>query len=45
VAPGVFRQDTDEGNGELVTFEVDAKGKVVRIKTGENYVYPVAAGK
>jgi CubicO group peptidase (beta-lactamase class C family) len=39
--PRVFRQDAEDGNGELVTFEVDAKGKVVRVKTGENFVYPV----
>jgi hypothetical protein len=39
--PKVFRQDAEDGNGELVTFEVDGKGKVVRVKTGENFVYPV----
>jgi CubicO group peptidase (beta-lactamase class C family) len=39
--PRIFRQDAEDGNGELVTFEVDAKGKVVRVKTGENFVYPV----
>jgi CubicO group peptidase (beta-lactamase class C family) len=38
--PRVFRQSGDDGNGELVTFEVDAQGKVVRVKTGENYIYP-----
>ncbi len=43
--PGVFRQDPEDGNGELVTFETDAKGKVVRVKTGENYIYPVSPGK
>ena len=29
------------GNGELVIFELDKKGKVARIKKGENYLYPV----
>ncbi|NOZ60985.1 MAG: beta-lactamase family protein [Calditrichaeota bacterium] len=29
------------GNGELVIFEFDKKGNIVRIKKGENYLYPV----
>jgi D-alanyl-D-alanine carboxypeptidase len=45
VAEHVFRTETKEGfgaNGELVVFEVDGEGKVARVKTGENYIYPVA---
>ena len=45
VAEDVFRTETKEGfgaNGELVVFEMDAKGRVERVKTGENYIYPLA---
>jgi hypothetical protein len=45
VAEHVFRTETKEGfgaNGELVVFEVNDEGKVIRAKTGENYVYPLA---
>ena len=30
----------ENGNGELVVFEVGSDGKVKRVKTGENYIYP-----
>ena len=29
-----------EGNGELVVFELDKNDKVVKIKVGENYIFP-----
>ena len=35
--PHSFR---DQNNGERVIFEVDDAGAVVRVKTGENYIYP-----
>jgi D-alanyl-D-alanine carboxypeptidase len=44
IAEHVFRTETKEGfgaNGELVVFEVDGKGKVERVKTGENYIHPL----
>ena len=36
-----FRMTGENGNGELLIFEMDEKGKVKRIKKGENYIYPV----
>ena len=36
-----FRMTGENGNGELLIFEMDKKGKVKRIKKGENYIYPV----
>ena len=36
-----FRMTGENGNGELLIFEMDDKGKVKRIKKGENYIYPV----
>ena len=36
-----FRMDGENGNGELLIFEMDEKGKVKRTKKGENYIYPV----
>ena len=40
-----FRMTGDNGNGELLTFEMDSEGKVARIKKGENYIYPVRSAK
>jgi D-alanyl-D-alanine carboxypeptidase len=37
---GVFRAGGDGGSGELVYFELGPDGKVVRIKSEENYLYP-----
>jgi hypothetical protein len=31
----------ENGNGELVIFEFDESGEVVRLKMGDNYAYPV----
>jgi hypothetical protein len=36
----VFRMSGDNGNGELLTFQLDSTGGVKQIKTGENYIYP-----
>ncbi len=36
----VFRMSGDNGNGELLTFQIDSTGKVRQIKTGENFIYP-----
>ncbi len=38
VGPATFRRTSD---GEPVHFEMDARGKVSRVKVGENYIYPV----
>lgn len=38
-----FRLSGDDGNGELVIFEMGKNGKVTRIKKGENYLYPVVS--
>ncbi len=35
-----FRMSGPNGNGELVIFELDSNEKVVRIKVGENYIFP-----
>jgi CubicO group peptidase (beta-lactamase class C family) len=35
-----FRMTGENGNGELVVFELDANNHVVRVKFGENYRYP-----
>ena len=37
-----FRMSGQNGNGELVVFEMDSQGKVTRVKVGENYIYPKA---
>lgn len=45
-SPGVFRVECSDGSqeiGEKVVFEEDEEGKVVRVKFGENYIYPVEA--
>jgi CubicO group peptidase (beta-lactamase class C family) len=36
----MFRMSGEDGSGELVVFELGNDGKVVRVKTGENYIYP-----
>jgi len=44
VSPGVFRLTGDDGSGpvgELARFELDADGRVKRLKIGENYTWPV----
>jgi CubicO group peptidase (beta-lactamase class C family) len=44
VAEHTFRMETGNGfgnQGELVVFELDDAGEVQRVKTGENYTYPV----
>jgi CubicO group peptidase (beta-lactamase class C family) len=46
VAEHTFRIDTRNGfgaHGELVVFELDADGRVARVKVGDNYARPVAA--
>jgi CubicO group peptidase (beta-lactamase class C family) len=40
VAKHTFRMTGENGDGELVIFELGPDGKVKRIKTGENYLYP-----
>lgn len=45
VADRTFRMETKErfgSNGELASFEVDAAGKVTRLKLGNVYTYPLA---
>ena len=44
VGEHTFRMETQigfAGNGELVVFEMDDRGKVQRVRFGENYVVPV----
>ena len=36
-----FRMAGENGNGELVVFELGEDGRVKRVKTGENYLFPV----
>lgn len=40
VSGHVFRSAGPNGDGELVSFEMDGQGKVKRIKVGENYLFP-----
>jgi len=35
-----FRMSGENGNGELVIFDFDKNGKIVHVKTGENFIYP-----
>ena len=37
----MFRKTGDNGNGDPVLFEIGKDGEVERVKTGENYIYPV----
>lgn len=39
----IFRMSGNNGNGELLIFEMDINGNVKRIKKGENYIYPVGS--
>lgn len=44
VGPHTFRIETSErfgDNGELAIFELDEKARVMRLKTGNNYTYPI----
>lgn len=44
VGPGTFRMVGDDGSGavgELAHFELDAEGRVERLKTGATYTWPV----
>ena len=36
-----FRMTGDDGNGELLIFEMDSDDKVKRVKVGENFIYPL----
>jgi CubicO group peptidase (beta-lactamase class C family) len=38
--PQTFRMTGENGNGELVIFEMDPENKVVKVKVGENFIYP-----
>ena len=41
-----FREaPTSDGGGEIVGFELGADDKVVRLKNGENYRFPVGCGR
>ncbi len=40
VGANIFRMSGPNGNGELVVFEMDSNYKVIRIKVGENYIFP-----
>ena len=45
VAEHTFCVETKDGfssKGELVVFELDDAGQVLRVKLGENYTYPLA---
>jgi hypothetical protein len=45
VAEHTFRMEATDGyanNGELVVFELDATGRVCRVKVGANYTEPIA---
>lgn len=35
-----FRMTGDNGNGELLIFELDDTGKIFQVKVGNNYIYP-----
>jgi CubicO group peptidase (beta-lactamase class C family) len=35
-----FRMTGDNGNGELLVFEMDSDGRVKRVRIGENFIYP-----
>jgi hypothetical protein len=45
VSEHTFQMTGENGDGELLTFEIDSDGKVARIKKGENYIYPVSNTK
>lgn len=40
-----FRMTGDNGNGELVVFELRPDGRVARVKVGANYIFPTDCGR
>jgi CubicO group peptidase (beta-lactamase class C family) len=40
-----FRMSGENGDGELLIFEMETKYRVKRIKKGENYIYPVESNE
>lgn len=44
VAEHTFRMTGENGNGELVVFEMKPDGKVARAKVGANYIFPEGCG-
>jgi CubicO group peptidase (beta-lactamase class C family) len=44
VAEHTFRMTGENGNGELVTFEMRPNGRVGRVKVGANYIFPQGCG-
>ncbi len=40
-----FRMTGENGNGELLIFEMDSNDIVKRVKIGENFIYPVKSSK
>jgi len=40
-----FRMTGENGNGELVIFELRPDGKVARVKVGANYIFPENCGR
>ncbi|HEX9615690.1 MAG TPA: serine hydrolase domain-containing protein, partial [Bacteroidota bacterium] len=38
--PHTFRMSGENGNGELVIFEMDSENRVIKVKVGENFIYP-----
>jgi D-alanyl-D-alanine carboxypeptidase len=45
--PKTFRMTGEDASGDLVVFETGPDGRVIRVKVGENYIYPKgrAAGR
>lgn len=41
----IFRMTGENGNGELLIFEMDSNDRVKRAKVGENFIYPVVKSK
>ncbi len=40
-----FRMTGENGNGELVVFELRPDGRVARVKVGANYIFPEGCGR
>lgn len=40
-----FRMTGENGNGELLIFEMDSNDRVKRVKVGENFIYPINKSK
>lgn len=40
-----FRMTGENGNGELVVFEMRSDGRVARVKVGANYIFPEGCGR